>query len=214
MYRSALLLLALLLADTLACTGTPPAPRPEAAPAADEGPLEAARPVPASAPVRREGTGLYALSARSLEGQELDLAAFQGEVTLVVNVASQCGYTPQYAGLERLQQDFGARGFHVLAFPSNDFGGQEPGSAQEIAALCRGEYGATFPVAQKVQVRVGPGQSPVYRWLGQRAGTLPTWNFCKYLVGRDGEVVRFFSSNVTPDSIELRSAIAQALNAP
>jgi glutathione peroxidase len=138
------------------------------------------------------------------------LCEYAGKVVLVVNTASQCGYTPQYEGLEKLHREMSGKGFSVLGFPSNDFGGQEPGTAQEIAEFCRKNYGVTFPMFAKLVTRPGPSQSPVYAFLGS-SGNLPSWNFAKYLIGKDGAVVAFFPSAVTPESTELRSAIAKAL---
>jgi glutathione peroxidase len=157
-------------------------------------------------------TSLYDLKPSTLMGDPGDLGAFRGQVTLVVNVASKCGFTPQYEGLEALHRELKDKGFSVLGFPSNDFGGQEPGSAQEIADFCRLTYDVTFPMFEKVVTRAGPDQSPVYTYLGQ-TGQLPAWNFGKYVVGRDGKVVAYFPSNVTPDSVELRAAIARAFTA-
>jgi glutathione peroxidase len=125
-------------------------------------------------------------------------------------VASQCGLTPQYAGLQKLYDELKDKGFVVLGFPSNDFGGQEPGSAAEIAQFCRLTYGVTFPMYSKVVTRAGAEQSPVYAFLGA-GGTLPQWNFGKYLVGKDGKVVAYFPSKVAPGSKELRDAIDAAL---
>jgi glutathione peroxidase len=153
---------------------------------------------------------LYDLETTMLSGQAVDLATYRGKVTLVVNVASQCGYTPQYAGLERLYRELAPRGFSVLAFPSNDFGGQEPGTAEEIVLFCSRTYNVTFPVFQKVRTKAGAGQSPVYALLGG-SGSLPQWNFSKYVVGKDGRVRAFFPSRTTPDARELRAAIEQAL---
>jgi glutathione peroxidase len=155
-------------------------------------------------------SSLYDLKTQTLLGKAADLADFRGKVTLVVNVASKCGYTPQYEGLERLHREMKDRGFAVLGFPSNDFGGQEPGTAQEIAEFCRLTYDVTFPMFAKVVTTPGAGQSPVYRYLGA-AGHLPAWNFSKYIVGKDGTVRAFFPSEVTPESPELRKAIAEAL---
>lgn len=116
----------------------------------------------------------------------------------------------KYAGLEKLHQEYSGRGFSVLGFPSNDFGGQEPGSAEEIAAFCQKNYGVTFPMFSKLVTKTGADQSPIYTYLGQ-AGELPRWNFAKYLVGKDGKVIRFFDSKVTPESPDLRQAIDAAL---
>jgi glutathione peroxidase len=157
-------------------------------------------------------SSFYSLKTTTLQGRPADLADYQGKVSLAVNVASQCGLTPQYAGLEKLHQEFSARGFSVLGFPSNDFGGQEPGSAEEIATFCKKNYGVTFPMFSKLVTKQGPDQSPIYAYLGQ-GGDLPTWNFAKYLVGKDGKVIRFFNSKVPPEAPELRSAIEAALAA-
>jgi glutathione peroxidase len=154
---------------------------------------------------------LYSLKTETLQGKPADLAAYRGKVTLVVNTASECGYTPQYEGLEQLHRDLSPKGFAVLGFPSNDFGAQEPGSAQQIAEFCRKNYGVTFPMFAKLSTRPGPEQSPIYRFLGS-SGNLPAWNFSKYVIGKDGRVVAFFPSAVTPDAPELRAAISKALN--
>ncbi len=121
--------------------------------------------------------GFYAMNVASLDGEAADLADYRGKVTLVVNVASQCGYTPQYAGLQALHQELAGEGFAVLGFPSNDFGGQEPGTATEIRSFCTSNYGVTFPLFEKVQTRSGAGQSEVYGRLEELAGALPNWNF-------------------------------------
>lgn len=153
----------------------------------------------------------YAAEARTLEGQPAPLAQYRGRVTLVVNVASECGYTPQYAGLQQLFERYEGRGLTVLGFPSNDFGRQEPGSAEEIRAFCSSKYRVKFPMFEKVQTKPGPEQSPIYALLGKGAGTLPKWNFGKYLVGRSGKVLKFFPSDTTPESAELAAAIEAAL---
>ena len=153
----------------------------------------------------------YDLKTTTLDGKPADLSQYRGKVSLVVNVASKCGYTPQYEGLEKLQRELKGKGFNVLGFPSNDFGGQEPGTAQEIATFCRLTYDVTFPMFEKV-VTQGRGQSPVYALLG-RTGNLPAWNFAKYVVDKQGKVVAFFPSEVTPEDPALRDAIAKALAA-
>jgi len=155
---------------------------------------------------------LYDLKTRTLDGKPADLAQYRGTVSLVVNVASYCGYTPQYTGLERLHRELKGKGFNVLGFPSNDFGEQEPGTSQEIAEFCRLTYDVTFPMFEKVVTRSGSGQSPVYTFLG-RSGNLPAWNFSKYLIDRQGRIVAFFPSGVTPEDPKLRAAIARALGA-
>ncbi len=152
----------------------------------------------------------YELKTTTLLGEPADLARFRGKVTLVVNLASQCGYTPQYAGLEKLHRELAGQGFAVLGFPSNDFGAQEPGSPEEIASFCKLNYDVTFPLFKKLSTQPGPEQSPIYHFLG-KSGHLPEWNFSKYLIGKDGVVRRFFSGEVAPDAPELRQAIAAAL---
>jgi glutathione peroxidase len=129
---------------------------------------------------------------------------------LVVNTASACGFTPQYAGLETLWKEYQSKGFVVLGFPSNDFGGQEPGSAAEIKKFCSVKFGVTFPLFAKVKTK-GEGQSEVYKFLTAKHGE-PKWNFHKYLVGKDGQVVQMFPSKVAPESDELRGAINAALS--
>lgn len=153
---------------------------------------------------------LYALSTTTLTGKPVDLKAYEGKVTLVVNVASKCGFTPQYAGLQQLHDELASKGFSVLGFPSNDFGGQEPGSAEEIATFCELNYGVKFPMFSKQVTKAGADQSPIYSFLGT-SGHLPGWNFSKYVIGKDGTVKAFFTSKVPPDAAELRQAILTAL---
>jgi len=157
-------------------------------------------------------SSLYDLQTTTLLGKPADLGAYRGKVTLIVNVASKCGFTPQYEGLEKLHRELQGKGFAVLGFPSNDFGEQEPGTAQEIAEFCRLTYDVTFPMFAKVVTMRSREQSPIYTFLGT-SGHLPAWNFSKYLVGRDGTVIAFFPSEVAPESPELRRAIARALAA-
>jgi len=154
----------------------------------------------------------YDFKTNTLEGKPADLSMYKGKVSLVVNVASKCGYTPQYEGLEKLQKEKGGKDFNVLGFPSNDFGGQEPGTAEEIVTFCKLTYGVTFPMFEKVVTKAGAGQSPIYSYLGT-SGNLPAWNFSKYVIGQDGKIVAFFPSKVTPDAPELRAAIDKALAA-
>jgi glutathione peroxidase len=154
----------------------------------------------------------YSISTHLLDGTPFALAELSGRVSLVVNVASACGYTTQYAGLQALHAELAPRGFSVLGFPCNDFGRQEPGSAEEIRDFCDSRYRVTFPLFEKVVVKAGAEQSPMYRELSSSIGKLPTWNFGKYLVGRDGNVLAFFEPKVTPDDPALRSAIETALS--
>lgn len=150
-------------------------------------------------------TAVQDFSARDLSGIDVPLAQFRGRVLLVVNTASRCGFTPQYAGLERLHEDLSPRGFEVLGFPCNQFGAQEPGEAAEIAQFCETTFGVRFPMFAKVEVN-GPGAHPFFQWLKREAkGLLGSqrikWNFTKFLIDRDGRVVRRFAPNATPESI-------------
>jgi glutathione peroxidase len=151
----------------------------------------------------------YDLTANTLDGAPKKLSDYKGKVLVVVNTASQCGYTPQYAGLETLYENYKDKGLVVLGFPSNDFGGQEPGTAAEIKTFCEKKYNVTFPMFAKVKTK-GEGQSPVYAFLVAKDGA-PKWNFHKYVVGKDGQVTASFPSSVKPDSAELKSAIEAAL---
>jgi glutathione peroxidase len=168
----------------------------------------------AAAPQSSSSSGtassFYDLKTSYLDGKPADLGVFRGKVTLAVNVASKCGFTPQYEGLEKLNRELAGKGFAVLGFPSNDFGGQEPGTAKEIADFCRLTYDVTFPMFSKLVTKPGSEQSPIYKFLGT-SGHLPAWNFSKYVIGKDGRIVAFFPSEVTPESPELRRAIAKAL---
>ena len=160
----------------------------------------------------QQAQSFYDLKTTSLDGKAADLGQYRGKVSLVVNVASMCGYTPQYAGLEKLHRELKEKGFTVLGFPSNDFGGQEPGTAQEIATFCRTSYDVTFPLFEKLVTKRGAGQSPVYAFLGT-SGRLPAWNFSKYVIDKQGRITAFFPSEVTPEDPALRSAITKALGA-
>ena len=162
---------------------------------------------------QRHGERLQDFTARLPDGQDMSLATHAGKVVLIVNTASQCGFTPQYAGLEALWRDYGARGLEVIAFPCNQFGGQEPGSAAEIAQFCQVNFGLSFPVMGKVEVN-GPGAPPLWQWLKDQArGILGTrqvkWNFTKFLVDRQGRVVSRFGPGVKPEA--LRKAIEAIL---
>ena len=152
---------------------------------------------------------LHDLSLRTLDGQEQALSVYKGKVVLAVNVASECGYTPQYAGLQKLYTEYKDRGLVILGFPCNQFGAQEPGEAAQIQTFCQKNYGVTFPLFQKLDVK-GAEKAPIYQFLTAKFGE-PAWNFHKYLVGKDGQVLQAFPSKVAPDSPELRSAIEAAL---
>lgn len=152
---------------------------------------------------------------RTLDGEETSLRAFRGKALLVVNVASKCGLTPQYEGLERLQETYGDRGFTVLGFPCNQFAGQEPGSSEEIATFCSTTYGVTFPLFEKIDVN-GEDRHPLYTALtavpdgGGEAGDVQ-WNFEKFVVSPEGDVLRRFRPTVDPEAAEVISAIEGAL---
>lgn len=137
-------------------------------------------------------------------------AAYGGKVVLVVNTASRCGNTPQYEGLEKLYEQYGDQGLVVLGFPSNDFFGQEPGSEEEIQEFCRLTYGVRFPMFEKVSVKEGEAH-PFYQQLAAAAGTYPTWNFHKYLIGRDGRLIAEFSPRTKPEDDKLVASIEDAL---
>lgn len=160
-------------------------------------------------------TTLHDFTLPTLEGDERSLSEHAGKVALVVNVASACGLTPQYEGLEKLQRSLGERGFVVLGFPCNQFGAQEPGTAEQIREFCSTRYDVSFPMYGKLEVN-GANRSPLYAWLTSEA-TAPDgpgdvkWNFAKFLVGRDGKVIARFAPTVAPTSPELVEAIERAL---
>jgi len=162
-----------------------------------------------------KGEGIHQFDARRLTGQEESLAQYRGEVLLIVNTASQCGYTPQYDGLQELHARYGERGFSVLGFPSNDFGAQEPGTDAEIGAFCKRNYGVNFPMFSKIKVR-GEGQHPLYAYLTslpEPLGGPVKWNFQKYLVDPSGQVVARYFSATEPLNDELVSSIEGMLEA-
>ena len=148
----------------------------------------------------------------SLLDEPTSLCQYAGKVLLVVNTASECGYTPQYEGLEALYRKYKSRGLVVLGFPSNDFGGQEPGSNKEIAAFCVNQYAIDFPMFAKTPVK-GKEANPFYAELAKATGAAPRWNFHKYLVDRSGRQVQSFDTRVEPDDAKLTAAIERMLNA-
>jgi glutathione peroxidase len=165
----------------------------------------------ASLPVSAEPT-LHDFTLTGIDGRPLPLAQYRGHPVLLVNTASECGFTPQYEGLEKLWQSFKGRGLIVIGVPSNDFGGQEPGKAAEIATFCKLNYGVTFPLADKTVVK-GANADPLYKWAGEQAGLLgrPKWNFHKYLFDADGKFVSWFSSATKPDGPKITKAVTSAL---
>ena len=159
-------------------------------------------------------SAFHDLNLRALDGQDLPLAPYKGQIVLVVNVASKCGLTPQYAGLEKLHQAYRERGFTVLGLPCNQFAAQEPGSEDEIREFCSLNYGVTFPLGSKLEVN-GPNRHPLYRLLAGEGAEFPgdiTWNFEKFLLGPDGRVLARFSPRTAPDDAALLQAIEGALD--
>jgi glutathione peroxidase len=153
----------------------------------------------------------YAFSFPALSGDDIRLAAYTGRPLMVVNTASLCGYTPQYAGLQELWSEFHERGLTIIGVPSNDFGGQEPGGTTEISETAHHQYGVTFPIAAKTVV-VGPRAHPFYKWAVEaRPKEVPRWNFHKYLIGRDGYIGEVFPSAVEPTDTRVKTAVAKAL---
>ncbi|HTM50751.1 MAG TPA: glutathione peroxidase [Bryobacteraceae bacterium] len=146
----------------------------------------------------------------SIDGAPAPLSEYKGKVALLVNVASQCGYTPQYAGLQKLYERYKDKGFVVLGFPANDFGAQEPGTNEEIKTFCTRNYRVTFPMFSKISVK-GSGQAPLYKFLTGSGGGEVQWNFTKFLIDGSGKVIGRFESGVEPDSAELIGAVEKAL---
>lgn len=154
-------------------------------------------------------SSVHEFKMNSIDGKPVDLSSYKGKVLLLVNVASQCGYTPQYAGLQALYDKYKGQGLVVVGIPANNFGGQEPGSDEQIKTFCTRKYNVSFPMMSKVSVK-GSDMTPLYGYLTQTGGDV-RWNFTKFLVGKDGKVTQRFESRVTPDSAELTSAVEQAL---
>ena len=158
---------------------------------------------------------IYDIPLKDINGKDTTLAAYKGKVLLLVNVASQCGYTPQYKGLEAIYKKYSDRGFTVLGFPCNQFGSQEPGTDAEIVQFCTSKYNVTFPLFDKIEVN-GPNRHPLYTALAGTDSPFPgdiKWNFTKFLIGRDGTILKRFPSQTTPDSPEVTTAIESALAA-
>ena len=159
-------------------------------------------------------TSIYDFEANRIDGQNVKLSDFRGKVLLIVNTASQCGFTPQFAGLEELHEKYASQGLVVLGFPSNQFGSQDPGSNEEIGAFCATNYGVSFPMMEKIDVN-GSNAAPLYQWLtkekpGLLGSTAIKWNFTKFLVGRDGRVLKRYAPLDTPASIarDIEAALA------
>ncbi len=171
----------------------------------------AAAPDPAAA----DQATAYQFSFPGLWTDRVPMTAFEGDVVLVVNTASRCGFTPQYEGLQSIYDEYHAQGFDIVGVPANNFNGQEPGSAEEIQEFCTLNYGVTFPMAAKTDV-VGESRHPFYAWAEQQIGdaAVPQWNFHKILIGRDGRIIAAFPTRTEPTSEEVRNAITAALGAP
>ena len=158
---------------------------------------------------------IYDIAIKEIDGKDTTLAAYKGKVVLIVNVASHCGYTPQYKSLEAVYQKYKDQGFVVLGFPCNQFGGQEPGTNEEIKQFCTSKYDVTFPLFDKIEVN-GANRHPLYVALAGDTSPFPgniKWNFNKFLIGKDGKILKRFDSKVTPDSAEATEAITAALAA-
>ena len=155
---------------------------------------------------------VFDFTLTGLDGKPMPLSQFKGHPVLLVNTASECGFTPQYEGLEKLWESYKSRGLVVVGVPSNDFGGQEPGNAGQIATFCKKNYGVTFPLADKAVVS-GESAIPVYHWASDTAGFLgkPRWNFHKFLFGKDGQLLDWFSSTTEPQSTKITNAVEAAL---
>ncbi|MBP9926900.1 MAG: glutathione peroxidase [Cyclobacteriaceae bacterium] len=161
--------------------------------------------LPSSKPSTPVANSIYDFKIKGLDGKEIDFTQYKGKKLLIVNTASKCGKTPQYAGLEKLHEQFGSK-VDVLGFPANNFLWQEPGTNEEIAAFCEKNYGVQFQMFEKVSVK-GNDQHPLYQWLEAKTGKHPDWNFAKFLVNEDGTQVTFFNSSVQPLDQKLLSTI-------
>lgn len=158
---------------------------------------------------------IYDIKLKDIDGKDTTLSAYKGKALLIVNVASKCGYTKQYAGLEALYQKYKAKGFVVLGFPCNQFGGQEPGTNEEIKQFCSSKYNVTFPLFDKLEVN-GANRHPLYSFLSGEKSPFPgeiKWNFGKFVIGKDGKILKRFGSSTTPESDELTKEIEAALAA-
>jgi glutathione peroxidase len=193
-----LLTLGLVLGTVTACTGGPNANNPT---------TDKSQTMATETNQAAQNTDFYAFKVNSLEGKAIDLSQFKGKKVLVVNTASECGYTPQYADLQKLHETHGDQ-VVVLGFPANNFGGQEPGSEEQIAEFCQKNYGVTFQMMEKVSVK-GDDRHPLYQWLAKNSPNHeePAWNFSKYLIDENGKVVAFYPSKVKPMGEEILTAI-------
>ena len=155
---------------------------------------------------------IYDFTMRSIDGQQVSLGKYKGKVVLLVNVASKCGFTPQYTALEAVYEKYKDKGFVIVGVPANNFGGQEPGTNEEIKTFCSRNYNVTFPMMSKVSVK-GKDQTPLYTYLTSQTGSEVQWNFTKFLIDKKGNIVSRFESAVTPEAQEMTTAIEKALSA-
>jgi len=220
MQRRSFAALAALLTIAAACNRAPPAPSADVAAersaAVAAAVQEQRQRFAAASPVSEAShDAAYQFEFAGLWTDRVPMTAFEGEVVMVVNTASRCGFTPQYEGLQAIYDEYHARGFEIVGVPANNFMGQEPGSAEEIQEFCTLNYGVTFPMAAKTDV-VGEARHPFYAWAEQQIGAdaVPQWNFHKILLGRDGRVIRAFDTRTEPTSEDIRTAIEAALAAP
>lgn len=216
--RRARVALLLALGAVAACKANeaPKAPEEAAAPAeaaevASAAPAGDAPAAAEAAPSQPSPPSIHAFTMKRLDGTEAPLSSWAGKVLLVVNTASKCGYTPQYQGLQELHTKYSPQGFEVLGFPSNDFGGQEPGTAEEISNFCISMYSVNFPMFEKTKT-IGDDRSPLYALLSDASGP-PQWNFHKYLIDKQGRPVKAWESKVAPQAPEIVSAIEAQLAA-
>jgi glutathione peroxidase len=151
-----------------------------------------------------DASSIYDFKMNAIDGKAIDFSQYKGKPILIVNTASKCGFTPQYADLQKLQDQYGSK-VTILGFPANNFGGQEPGTNEEISGFCKKNYGVTFQMFEKVSVK-GSDQAALYAWLKEKTGEEPSWNFCKYLIKTDG-TVKFFNSKVNPLDPQITSAL-------
>ena len=165
--------------------------------------------------ITTHAASIYDIKVKDIDGKDVSLSAYKGKVLLIVNVASRCGFTPQYKALEATYEKYKDQGFVILGFPCNQFGAQEPGSDEEIKQFCTSKYFITFPLFDKIEVN-GANRHPLYVALAGEASPFPgniTWNFNKFLIGKDGKIINRFTSKITPDSPEATAAIEAALAA-
>ncbi|HEY0031113.1 MAG TPA: glutathione peroxidase [Bacteroidia bacterium] len=167
---------------------------------------------PAETSKNHGAKSFYDFKVKSIEGKEIDFATYRGRKVMIVNTASECGFTPQYDELQDLHETHGDK-LTILGFPANNFGGQEPGSNEEIGAFCRKNFGVTFQLFEKSDV-IGKNQHPIYHWLTSKEENgwnteAPKWNFCKYLINEKGELLNYYSSAISPMSPEIIKAITQ-----